>query len=113
MEFIFILGLYFDLLQTNASVAGVLSQEMDPVLSSLLPPDANYTSYIAGSYVQWVEAGGARVVPVLIGRERGYYQQVGNCIQMTPGMPVSAVQRSQWSSLARRFRPPSRTRWLC
>ena len=28
------------------------------------------------SYVQWVESGGARVVPVVIGRSEHYYNQV-------------------------------------
>ena len=29
------------------------------------------------SYVQWAESGGARVVPVIIGRSRQYYEEVG------------------------------------
>ena len=28
------------------------------------------------SYVQWAESGGARVVPVIIGKDRPYYEQV-------------------------------------
>ena len=55
-----------------SNVIGILSQELDPNESV-----GNYTSYIGGSYVQWVEAGGARVVPVIIGREREYYIEVG------------------------------------
>ena len=31
------------------------------------------------SYVQWVESGGARVVPVVIGRSQQYYNQVSIC----------------------------------
>ena len=62
---------------SSTSVSGILSQELDPELDALLPVNHNYTSYIAGSYVQWVEAGGARVVPVIIGRDRGYYAEVG------------------------------------
>lgn len=57
-------------------IIGILSQELDPELDALLPVGHNYTSYIAGSYVQWVEAGGARVVPVIIGRDRGYYAEL-------------------------------------
>jgi len=60
----------------NRPIIGVLSQEMDPTLDTLLPAGHNYTSYIAGSYVQWVESGGARVVPVIIGKEKAYYEQL-------------------------------------
>ena len=28
------------------------------------------------SYVQWAESGGARVVPIIIGKDAAYYQQV-------------------------------------
>jgi len=57
-------------------IIGVLSQEMSRSLIPLLPDDGNYTSYIAASYVKYVEAAGARVAPVIIGREREYYQQL-------------------------------------
>eukprot|EP00092_Neocalanus_flemingeri_P026722 GFUD01028972.1.p1 GENE.GFUD01028972.1~~GFUD01028972.1.p1 ORF type:complete len:425 (-),score=119.57 GFUD01028972.1:266-1441(-) len=57
-------------------IIGVLTQELDSVLNSKLPPGHNYTSYLAASYVQWVQAGGARAVPVIIGREEEYYRQL-------------------------------------
>ena len=41
-----------------------------------LPGDFNFTSYIATSYVKWVEAGGARAVPVIVGRSEEYYTEV-------------------------------------
>ena len=63
-------------------MTGILSQEMDPVLDTLLPSGHNYTSYIAGSYVQWVEAGGARVVPVVIGKEKEYYKEVSSRLRV-------------------------------
>lgn len=41
---------------------------------------ANYNFYTflqcILSYVQWAESGGARVVPVIIGKDRPYYEQV-------------------------------------
>ena len=55
-------------------VIGILTQEVDPALRAALPTStANATSYLAHSYIQWVEAGGARSVPVIIGRQREYY----------------------------------------
>ncbi|KAH8354050.1 hypothetical protein KR067_011265 [Drosophila pandora] len=36
----------------------------------------NYHSYIAASYVKYLEASGAHVVPIWIGRDRGYYQRM-------------------------------------
>jgi len=57
-------------------IIGVLSQELDDWLASKLPPNHNYTAYIASSYIKWVEAGGARAVPVIIGKSREYYEQL-------------------------------------
>ena len=69
-----------DIFQT----AGVLTQELDSMLSSKLPPGHNYTSYLAASYVQWVQSGGARVVPVIVGRDKEYYAEV-------LGFPIGSV----------------------
>ena len=57
-------------------IIGVLSQELDDWLAARLPPNHNYTAYIASSYIKWVEAGGARAVPVIIGKSKEYYQQL-------------------------------------
>jgi len=57
-------------------IIGVLSQELDDWLVAKLPPNHNYTAYIASSYIKWVEAGGARAVPVIIGRNKDYYEQL-------------------------------------
>ncbi|XP_026731422.1 gamma-glutamyl hydrolase A-like [Trichoplusia ni] len=54
-------------------IIGVLSQEQSFYLHSKFPEE-NYTSYIAASYVKDVEASGARVVPILIGKDRAYYK---------------------------------------
>lgn len=40
---------------------GILSQELPRTLASISP---NRTSYIAASYVKWIEGQGARVVPI-------------------------------------------------
>ena len=38
--------------------------------------NSNYTSYIAASYVKFVESGGSRVVPILIDQSDDYYQMI-------------------------------------
>ena len=43
-------------------IIGILSQEMSP---SLLPPRSKGASYIAASYVKYIESAGGRVVPIL------------------------------------------------
>ena len=40
--------------------------------------NSSYKSYIAASYVKFVESGGARVVPVLIDQPDEYYQMIFN-----------------------------------
>ncbi|KAL4707705.1 hypothetical protein ACJJTC_014886 [Scirpophaga incertulas] len=56
-------------------IVGILSQEQSLYLHSKYPEE-NYTSYIAASYVKHVEAAGARVVPILIGKQREYYREL-------------------------------------
>ncbi|XP_061378170.1 gamma-glutamyl hydrolase A-like isoform X2 [Danaus plexippus] len=56
-------------------IIGVLSQEQSLYLHTKFPEE-NYTCYIAASYVKSVEAAGARVVPILIGKDRSYYDEL-------------------------------------
>ena len=103
----------FDIFPTS----GILTQELDPDLTSRLPPHHNYSAYlgtvrfclaliviiywaglglyypyskrglncgyfafqlsVASSYVDWAMSGGARVVPIIIGRDKEYYRKVG------------------------------------
>lgn len=56
-------------------ILGILSQEQSFYLHSKFPEE-NYTSYIAASYVKDVEKSGARVVPILIGKDRSYYRDI-------------------------------------
>jgi gamma-glutamyl hydrolase len=46
----------------NDPMIGVLSQEISYYLDGKYP--GQYNSYIAASYVKFVEGGGARVVPI-------------------------------------------------
>ncbi|XP_041986752.1 gamma-glutamyl hydrolase A-like isoform X2 [Aricia agestis] len=55
-------------------IIGILSQEQSKYFHTKYPE--NYTSYIAASYVKSVEASGARVVPIMIGRDRDYYREL-------------------------------------
>ncbi|CAH2091183.1 unnamed protein product [Euphydryas editha] len=59
----------------NRPIIGILSQEQSFYLHSKYPEE-NYTSYIAASYVKDVESSGARVVPILIGKDRSYYEEL-------------------------------------
>ncbi|XP_059054011.1 gamma-glutamyl hydrolase A-like [Achroia grisella] len=59
----------------NRPIIGVLSQEQSYHLQEKYSED-NYTSYIAASYVKAIESAGGRVVPILIGKNRGYYREL-------------------------------------
>ncbi|XP_065342387.1 gamma-glutamyl hydrolase-like [Cloeon dipterum] len=67
-------------------VIGVLSQELSSSLESVWG-ELNYTSFVAASYVKFLEAAGARVVPVKINRDLSYYQQLIHSINglLIPG----------------------------
>ncbi|CAH0714188.1 unnamed protein product, partial [Brenthis ino] len=56
-------------------IIGVLSQEQSYYLHTKYKEE-NYTSYIAASYVKSIEASGARIVPILIGKDRSYYEEL-------------------------------------
>ena len=56
----------------NRPIIGILAQECQPYFS----PELCNTSYIAASYVKHIEAGGARVVPVLINQGQDYYKTI-------------------------------------
>jgi len=47
---------------TVAPIIGILSQEVYP--DTLIAKEYNATSYIAASYVKFVEGAGGRVVPI-------------------------------------------------
>ena len=55
-------------------IIGVLTQEISSVFEMLYPKQ--FHSFIAASYVKWVECGGARVVPIWIGRKKEYYKEI-------------------------------------
>ncbi|KAK7868222.1 hypothetical protein R5R35_000624 [Gryllus longicercus] len=57
----------------NRPVIGVLSQEVSPTVAGIY---GNHSSYIAASYVKFLEGAGARVVPIMIAQNSSYYKDV-------------------------------------
>ena len=58
---------------------GILSQAIPSSLEAMLPPGHNLTTYLAASYVKWVEGAGARAVPIIVSDNvdnLDYYDQV-------------------------------------
>ncbi|XP_058463329.1 gamma-glutamyl hydrolase-like isoform X2 [Malaya genurostris] len=55
-------------------VIGVLAQEMSYSLAAKYEED--FESYIAASYVKFIEGAGARVVPIWINKPRSYYENI-------------------------------------
>lgn len=60
--------------ETDTPIIGVLAQEIAWHLDRHWPGE--YESYIAASYVKFIEGGGARPVPIEIGRSRAYYEDI-------------------------------------
>ena len=70
-------------------IIGVLAQECQPYF----PLDICNTSYIAASYVKYIESAGARVVPVMINQDEEYYRFIFNSTNglFIPGGDASLV----------------------
>ena len=69
---------------------GVLTQELTDQLKEMFG-DWNYTTYIAASYVKYLESAGARVLPVFTDMPDIYYEKVFNYTNglLIPGGDVS------------------------
>eukprot|EP00063_Salmo_salar_P048895 XP_014023730.1 PREDICTED: gamma-glutamyl hydrolase-like [Salmo salar] len=78
---------------------GVLAQE-----NIVGDPHAQGSSYIAASYVKYLESAGARVVPIRINRTDEEYENIFNSINglLLPGGGVD-LQTSQFSCLSKIF----------
>ncbi|XP_055914172.1 gamma-glutamyl hydrolase A-like isoform X2 [Eupeodes corollae] len=62
--------------EENATpIVGVLTQEVS-FKTQIKYPCRNLTSYIAASYVKFVEGAGARAVPIWIGQSPEYYKDI-------------------------------------
>jgi gamma-glutamyl hydrolase len=54
-------------------IIGVLSQQLS---SKMKPKYPEFDSYIAASYIKWIESGGARAVPIWIDKPAEYYHDI-------------------------------------
>ena len=84
--------MYLELFYRNRNerpIVGILAQDIDTSSFTLLK-NTKYKSYIAASYVKFLESGGARVIPVLIDQPKEYYQMIFNSINglLIPGGAV-------------------------
>ncbi|KAH6942182.1 hypothetical protein HPB50_001751 [Hyalomma asiaticum] len=73
-------------------IIGILAQEVYPCA---MCTTRNQT-YIAASYVKFVEQAGARVAPIFVERERSYYVNIFNSVNgiLLPGGDVDALHSS-------------------
>lgn len=60
--------------QNNRPIIGILTEELTDHSKSMY--NNAYTSYIAASYVKFIEGAGARVVPIWIGKSDEYYRRI-------------------------------------
>lgn len=69
-----VVGLIPDTSAHDRPVIGVLVQEISKVFELLYKNQ--YNSFIPASYVKWIETGGARVVPIWLGKDQEYYENI-------------------------------------
>ncbi|XP_066952436.1 gamma-glutamyl hydrolase-like isoform X1 [Macrobrachium rosenbergii] len=60
-------------------IIGVLAQKAPESLLGHLK-DKNYTSYIAASYVKFIEGSGGRVVPIFTNQDDSYYENIASSV---------------------------------
>jgi len=91
----------------NRPIIGILSQTIHSELAGMLPEGNNYTTYIASSYIKWVEAAGARAVPVIVENEIStpeYFEKLFSGLNglLIPGGAVS-IYDSGYSKASKLF----------
>lgn len=59
--------------KNDRPIIGILSQELSPTISRLY---GDHSSYIAASYVKYIEGAGGRVVPIRINQTESYYRNI-------------------------------------
>jgi len=57
-------------------VIGIFAQQTSTITTT--GPLSSYDLMVPSSYVNWVGQGGARAIPVLLGRPEGYYREIFN-----------------------------------
>ncbi|XP_055374514.1 gamma-glutamyl hydrolase A-like [Condylostylus longicornis] len=80
----------------NRPIIGILSQELT-TKRLLQYPDK--TSYIAASYIKYVEGAGGRAVPIFIGKNEEYYENILKNINgvLLPGGAVYFTNRNGYA----------------
>lgn len=93
-------GLVPEAVAHDRPIVGVLVQEISRVFELMYP--RQYTSFIAASYVKWLESGGARVVPIFPGRDISYYQTILSKLNgvLLPGGSVDKNDRGGYTEAA-------------
>lgn len=74
LTYILILPHFCLSLVNNRPIIGIVTEEVNTTYTP------NATSYIMASYVKFLEASGARVVPVMVFKPKAYYQDLMNKI---------------------------------
>ncbi|XP_064094173.1 gamma-glutamyl hydrolase-like [Macrobrachium nipponense] len=79
--------------QSDSGTGGAV---VPPTTPSPRPPVPKNATYIAASYVKFIEAGGARVVPVFVNKDREYYEHMMKSINglLFPGGAVAIDETS-------------------
>ncbi|XP_014209476.2 chitobiosyldiphosphodolichol beta-mannosyltransferase-like [Copidosoma floridanum] len=70
----FVLSAVLETNFNNRPIIGILTQEISYNLDKAYP--GMYNSYIAASYVKFIESAGARVTPIWIGQNYSYYENI-------------------------------------
>ncbi|XP_015122693.1 gamma-glutamyl hydrolase [Diachasma alloeum] len=63
--------------ENDRPIIGILTQELSYRMTKIYG-DEKFDSYLAASYVKYVESAGARAVPIWIGQPESYYKDVLN-----------------------------------
>ncbi|XP_077290929.1 gamma-glutamyl hydrolase-like [Arctopsyche grandis] len=72
-------------IKNERPIIGILTAKPAPIKKYVV--DKEFKSYIAASYVKYIEGTGARVVPIMIGKDSFYYEDILNKINgvLLPG----------------------------
>lgn len=100
LTFAFVLGLIPASLAHDRPIIGVLTQEVSRVFEAMY--SKQYNSFVPASYVKWIEAGGARVVPIWLGKNRAYYAGIMSKLNgvLLPGGSVSRNEKGGYADAA-------------
>lgn len=95
-----ICGLFPATTAHDRPIIGIMVQEVSKVFELMYPN--RFDSFIAASYVKWIESAGARVVPIWIGEEPLYYELIMSKINgiLLPGGNIDKNDRGGYAESA-------------